>query len=653
LKNMAAQRTIMDRTRPPAGDPNAAGGRVSTVPGSVASQSQFGLVAETKMSDSRGSTPPVGPSDQPTAFVERDLNGHRWRIVTDYLDRIESRQVDWFGLCPSATAELAKRNRHRDVWRVRSGEDDYFAKLYHPTGLAARLKFLFRGPTALQEWAVGQYAATHGIATVMPVATAWSGDRWQPGSSLLVTKTVPDSQPLSDYWLEIRHDRWQANLLADSLARLIARAHQCGFQHGDMHPGNILVRPQGRRCEAFFVDLHRVRIGHPVQPDRAVANLAQLNQWFRRHATRPQRLRFLGRYFEYRDQFAQASPMARNWGIDVRRLVADLAAQADRHANKLWAKRDRRTLRDGRYFARVRPAPGWRGHALLLSKHPPSTTGGKTLSFTRQQWQEWLRDPQAFVDPSKQELLKDSHSATICRATLGDGAARLQVVAKRPLARNAWKKLGQVFGRSRNRRNWRVANMLGNRDLPVALPLLVVERYVAGLFRTDSLALIEYIEGAVDLETFLTREIAALPTRRQRAVKDTLIQSVVRLLKTFHDRGFVHRDMKAPNLMVKWPAPYQREPLLVFIDMDGIFHRRRCGESQRLRAVVRLCASLVDSPACTSSDRLRFLKGYLTGPGRTPDAWKLHWRRIHEEVCSKLREKQSRRLWKLAHYGRE
>jgi len=111
--------------------------------------------------------------------------------------------------------------------------------------------------------------------------------------------------------------------------------------------------------------------------------------------------------------------------------------------------------------------------------------------------------------------------------------------------------------------------------------------------------------------------------------------------------------MKAPNLMVTWPAPHEGRPRLTFIDMDGIRYVRRASERHRLRAIVRLCASLLGSPACTSSDRLRFLQRYLMGPGRSTAQWKQYWRAIYREVCSKLDEKEARRLWKLAHYGRE
>lgn len=602
--------------------------------------------------------PPVMPTVQdspPTSadsIIEFTVGRRTWRVRQDFAWLIRESGVDWFALDLWTTAECVKHNTQRDVWRVSCGGSSYFAKVYHPAGLIARTKLLLRGPIASQEWRVGMYAATNGIATVRPVAMAWEHRRRTSGSSLLITEAVADAHPLQEYWRESRLDRVSAENLIDSLARLIARAHQGGFQHGDMHPGNILVRGRGGACELFFVDLHRVHTGRRVLPHHAIANLAQLNQWFRRNATRSQRLRFLASYIRYRDQFGQVSPLARNWPIDLRKLTLDLAIQADRHANRLWSKRDRRSMRSSRYYARVCPAPAWRGHALLQSKHP-ETGSGRTLTFTTRQWNEWLGDPLSWVDPARRTLLKDSHTATICKARLEGVESPIDVVVKRSLARNGWKTLAQMFGPSRNMRSWRMGHKLRNRDLPVATPLAVVERFALGLVRKDSIMMTEFVNDAVDLEAFLTRHIASLPVDRQRAVKDRLIEEVVRLLKAFHERGFVHRDMKAPNLMVRWEPPYDAPVSLTFIDMDGIFHRRRAAERQRIRAVSRLCASLIGSPGCTASDRLRFLKRYLTGPGRSPKDWKAVWRQIREEVCGKLQEKEVRRQWKLAYYGRE
>lgn len=639
------------RPRETVGDPLPGLGRASTSPAAGIAIDAVGLLEGPTDSARRSSARSVDANPETRQIIEREIAGRQWRLAPAHAAALDAAKLDWFALKDHPGACLVKRNSQRDVWRVTLGAKEYFAKFYHPNGWFARFKLAVRGPTALQEWQVGLYAKAYGIATVAPAAVAWS--ERNGGASLLITESLVDAKPLNEFWLAIRGDRRRAELLIDGLARLIARAHQCGFEHGDMHPGNILVRPGGARPESCFVDLHSVRIAHSVGRRQMVANLAQLNQWFRSHASRTQRRRFLERYVAYRDQFAQSSPHARNWRIDPPALVKDLHIQAERHANWLWSKRDRRMMRNSRYFARIRPNGEWRGHALLSSKHLSPMSAAARCEFTLQQWNEWLRDPLQWVDPARHQLLKDSHTATICKVMLPTQPQPVAALAKRPLARNWLKRLGHLLGGSRNHRAWMIANMLHNRDLPVAQPLAILERYVAGFIRCDSLMLTDFISPGCDLETFLTRDVATLPAAQQRTVKDRVIESVVMLLKAFHDRGFAHRDMKAPNLMVTWEPPYQGRPLLTFIDMDGISHRRRVGDKQRLRAIVRLCASLLGSPACTSSDRLRFLQRYLMGPGRSTAQWKAQWRAIHREVCAKLNEKEARRQWKLAHYGRE
>lgn len=590
----------------------------------------------------------------PPAAIETFAHGnYQWRASSEHAEIIRAAPFDWFSLGDFAGALLIKKNSRRDVWRVRCGGRDYFVKVYHPSDPLVKFKSLIRGPTAECEWNVGLYAASHGIPAVVPVATAVRGFRGSAGPSLLITEAVTDVEPLNDYWMRVRGDRHRSSLLSESLARLIARAHQCGFRHGDMHPGNILVRTTGRAGDVLFVDLHDVRTGRSVGQDDAVANLAQLHQWFRRNAPLSRRRRFLEQYLHYRDRFAQASPLARNIALDGRELMRQLSVKAEIHAHRLWSKRDRRAFRSGSYFSRVNPAPGWRGHVLLQSKHPPHTAQAARIRFARSEWKSWLKTPLDWVDPLKHTLVKDSHTATILKAVLPTSEGPASVIVKRPLARNFLKRLIQMFGPSRNMRAWRLANRLLNRDLPVAQPIAIVEKYALRFIRTDSIGFTDYIPGSVDVETFLTRDLSRVAAGDRRRVKDALIDSLVKIIRTFHERGFTHRDLKAGNLLVNWEAPYRERPKLTFIDMDGIRFVRRASAHHRNRAIVRLCVSVLNSPLCSRTDLLRFLKRDMTGFGRTSQDWKSRWRECEALVLDKTARKDDRRRWKIEHYGRE
>lgn len=594
----------------------------------------------------------AGAPGSPVGFTELSEGARHWRVTPEFAPIVRNGVVDWDRLDMMPGAVLVKQNTQRDVWRIPIDGRDYFVKVYHPRGALNKLKLWLRGPTAVEEWDVGRYAGAFGVGSVVPVACGWTGSLRSAGQSILVTEAVPGARPISDYWMEIQHDRMMADALLDGLAKLIARAHQCGFQHGDMHPGNILVRGGRSGAAIHFVDLHKVKTGASVSLNNVVRNLAQLNQWFRRNATRSWRLRFLVRYLAYRDQFAQSSSYARNWRIDPRRLSADLARQAERHARALWAKRDRRTLRDSRYFSRIKPAPGWSGHVLLQSKHPSPSAIAAKLTYTRSQWRTLLRDPLSWVDPVRHTLLKDSHTATICKVDLPLEAGKVQVIAKRTLARNAWKKFIHMFGPSRNKRAWRMANMLLNRDLPVAQPMAVIERHAARFIRLDSLLITDYIAGSVDLEAFLTARLASAPPESLRHAKDRLIYALSSLLRMFDERGFAHRDLKAGNLLVNWTPPYADPPRLTLIDMEGIRRTSGSNPGNLLRAAVRLSISLPPSPMCTRTDRLRLLLRLLSGMGVAAPRWKPLWRELVSLSEAKLGKQARRRQWKLRHYGR-
>src|SRR5947208_2930953 len=145
------------------------------------------------------------------------------------------------------------------------------------------------------------------------MAIASGGFRWQLPSRLAQTLLGP---------ARLRQT------LARELARLLARMHEAGITHHDLHAGNILVRLDGEAVELFLIDLHAVALGRPLGWNAARANLVMLNRWFSMRAGRSERLCF---WREYRRLRLPTAPDE---------LARDLEKATWQSNLRFWASRD-------------------------------------------------------------------------------------------------------------------------------------------------------------------------------------------------------------------------------------------------------------------------------------------------------------------------
>jgi hypothetical protein len=227
------------------------------------------------------------------------------------------------------------------------------------------------------------------------------------GRSVVITEEVGDSCSLACVWTEqvepLRDGRRRvAAALAEAVGRSFAAAHRAGFIHRDTHPENILVQERDG-CRAFFVDVRGARLLRgPVSVKQAAHTLAQLDHYFRRRATRTERLRFLIRYL---------GRSAARLGPDGRAWIAAIAHAGIAHARALARQRDRRLKRDGKYFGALDLGHRFRATVVLklARRHvfperdvPDRTTG---------EWCELLRSFAEGGRPASDSLIVEESLA--------------------------------------------------------------------------------------------------------------------------------------------------------------------------------------------------------------------------------------------------
>ncbi|MHC4443614.1 MAG: lipopolysaccharide kinase InaA family protein [Planctomycetota bacterium] len=618
---------------------------------------------ETDRSESSVSPPEgqnqVAMKETADKWVERSMGGGKWRIRESWLSVFEGGDCpDWLHLDGDSRASLVKTSNGRQVWRVTLGGRLVYVKISQPTHRWSWWRRLFLGSNSAYESRIADYAAANQVATICPVA---AGDIKNVGAhpiSILITLGIAKARTLMDFWSELDISNPQTrkikNQVIEASAELLGRAHQNGFEHLDLHAGNVLIEPaDGGWYRAFYVDLHNVRIGRGVGDRNIARNLAQFGQWFRLHGLLTDRVRFFNRYLYWRDVAGQEGSYSRSLNCGRSGLLQLIKQAAEVHARVLYAKRDKRIMRTGRYFAKVELGNGWRGHVFLKCKRKVSGSRASGLSFSKKQWQELLKDPPAWIDVSDQRyLIKDSAAAKICRSQIPlEGAEPLPVICKQAWSRSIFKYIQNSLRRSRSLCNWKLANALLHRRIATARPLAVAERRRFGLLM-DSIFIAEYVEYAHDLDTILTVRMREMSDGQQRDLKKKIIESLVSVLKQLNDCDYGHRDLKAPNIIVQWDPQGADDPRVLLIDLDGIKRLRFGKHRARLRMLMRLNISLDHCRRVSTTDRLRFLKRYLDRPGGPAYDWKEMWQTLADmsEGKRKINEKQQQRLIKK--YGR-
>ena len=168
-------------------------------------------------------------------------------------------------------ALIVKQAPQCTVYRVVLPDLDFHLKHYHPADVRSRARSLLRASKARAEAERTREVAARGVPTLEPLAVGEASVGAAAEGSFLVTRTVAGARSLTTFLEEelpayasarrarIRHS------LATALGRFLARMHDAGVVHEDLHPGNLLLRLGPNDApELFLID----RIGGAAHPFR-------------------------------------------------------------------------------------------------------------------------------------------------------------------------------------------------------------------------------------------------------------------------------------------------------------------------------------------------------------------------------------------------
>jgi tRNA A-37 threonylcarbamoyl transferase component Bud32 len=470
------------------------------------------------------------------------------------------------------------------------------------------------------------------VPTITPLALGECGGVFRPGESFLITQALDDAQPLGaflDRTLPTLSPARQARVgqrLAVELGRVVARLHDGGIVHDDLHPANLLVRLEGDEPRLFVIDLHPVRLGRPLGWRASRKNLIVLNRWFSMRVSRSDRLRFWRAYWRARN-LGEGDPARRDdRGDDLERRTweANLA---------FWKHRDRRCLGDNRSFRRV--------HSAVAAGHAVTDLDAAALEAL-------LADPDEPFRRPGVTLLKDSRSSTVAEFDLPVNGSMRRVIYKRFRVTSWSDPWAALVRRSPALRSWVHGHGLLLRYLPTARPLAVFHRRRRGL-AYEGYLITEKVPDAVDLHRFVAGQ-GALPEPERQSRLRCCIDQVAKLVRDLHRRGLSHRDLKAANILANGgreppeeslPSPQgvhaPRSPeTLWLIDLVGVRLHDRLSRRRKVQNLARLHASFFQSAALTRTDKLRFLRTYLHWGMLGRGSWKRWWREVEKATRAKV-----------------
>lgn len=462
-----------------------------------------------------------------------------------------------------AIGTLVKDRPYRQVWRFEHDGRAYYLKFYPRMGFRDRFRRYFRGSPALGEFQRLQALQKARVPAPRAVASLLGFILDGQVGDAVILEAIEPSVSLDAYLTQLEANGKRAPDHRHIVQQLIDIVHtlaKAKLGHKDLHLGNFILHDG----KLLLLDGYSVR-----DQGMKLSDLLMLGHSARRFATRTDLLRGW-------NTLGPGGPMLKS----------------NRVSKTLWRNFIASIWRNNRYFGRIQQGE-WTGHFFRQSRSPQSWSAASQLSVPITDWQrEWPILMESIQNDTLQ-IIKRRQSGDVLGGTVTLGGQLIDVIIKRPRRRYWYRYLNEIGRGTRPARAWSKSWQMIARGLPVAWPMLVMEKRVAG-YVMDAVFVCQRVPGP-HLGRVMFDELS--PNDRR-----SLLHRTGSLLREIERLGYSHFDAKASNwIVLDTPAG----PCPVMIDIDGIRHRRWTG-----LGIGRLLRSLQENPQYTPADSLALCQGY-------------------------------------------
>lgn len=223
------------------------------------------------------------------------------------------------------------------VWKASIDKKSIFIKYFYPRGM--RDKLMLRKSRAQRAKEGNMMLLQKGFLAPMVIAKGDVVKGYTFVESFLVTAEVQESldiytygetsfrPPLSDNKLQ---EKWT---FIKTIGQLIGRLHKQGIFHGDLRPGNILIKVSDNDHLFYFIDNERNRYFPKGIPHRLrEKNLVQINMIVTPLITFTDRLRFFRAYL---NENPELEPYAKDW---IRTVFLKTKKRLSKKVSGIWEK---------------------------------------------------------------------------------------------------------------------------------------------------------------------------------------------------------------------------------------------------------------------------------------------------------------------------